>query len=61
MIEALFDCVEQNPVQLDLKKNNYYKDTTGNTMNISRALLGLRGFRVRWLGPKSYILGLRSL
>ena len=39
MIKVLFGCMEQNPTQVNLKKNSYYKDTTGNTENIDRQLL----------------------
>ena len=28
MIKVLFGCMEQNPTQVNLKKNSYYKDTS---------------------------------
>lgn len=36
MIKALFGCKEQKLTQADLKRNNYCKDATGNSVNINR-------------------------
>lgn len=39
MIKALFGCMVQNLTQVNLKKNSYFKDTTGNISNINRQVL----------------------